>query len=464
MRKLLILSVMMLACVVGQANGARSFYVNSFSNSKEANGSMNSPFKSLDELKNVKFQPGDCVYLAGNQIFNGSIKIADLKATPERPLTITSYGAGVAHIYSGDASAIQIEYCEYVRVKNVAVKGFGRKNGNTGTGVEVTNSRFVEIDKVEASGYLRNGIGVVDGGDIRITHSYTHDNGYNGIEITSTWGAKSVHNVYIGYCVAENNAGCPVILNNHSGSGILVGHTTNALIEYCEAMNNGWDMPRSGNGPVGIWGYEADRLTIQYCYAHDNKTSPEGLDGGGFDFDGGITNSLMQYNLAMNNEGAGYGLFQYGGATEWTNNIVRNNVSINDGIKNSNAGIYVWCDPYNKNIPLCNTKVTDNLIISNRGYSISFNTGFSTGLEFLNNTFVLTGEGMEHLHGDETKSVPVYRGNRFWSEAADRQGKLQPQVTEDLNASYQKVNYVLPKHIDILRLKEIISELLTLKN
>lgn len=117
MRKLLILSVMMLACVVGQANGARSFYVNSFSNSKEANGSMNSPFKSLDELKNVKFQPGDCVYLAGNQIFNGSIKIADLKATPERPLTITSYGAGVAHIYSGDASAIQIEYCEYVRVK-----------------------------------------------------------------------------------------------------------------------------------------------------------------------------------------------------------------------------------------------------------------------------------------------------------------------------------------------------------
>ena len=59
---------------------------------------------------------------------------------------------------------------------------------------------------------------------------------------------------------------------------------------------------RGRNGPVGIWGYESDRLTIQYCFSHDNKTSPEGLDGGGFDFDGGITNSLMQYNLAMNNE------------------------------------------------------------------------------------------------------------------------------------------------------------------
>jgi len=55
----------------------------------------------------------------------------------------------------------------------------------------------------------------------------------------------------------------------------------------------------------------------------------------------------------MNNEGAGYGLFQFAGATEWNNNIIRYNVSVNDGIKNSHAGIYVWCDPYNKELPLC---------------------------------------------------------------------------------------------------------------
>ena len=90
------------------------------------------------------------------------------------------------------------------------------------------------------------------------------------------------------------------------------------MVEYCEAMENGWDMPRPGNGPVGIWGYEADHLTIQYCYSHDNKTSPNGYDGGRFDFDGGITNSVMQYNLSMNNEGAGYGLFQFGGAGAWS--------------------------------------------------------------------------------------------------------------------------------------------------
>lgn len=463
MHKYLVLSILLLACLASWANGTRNFYVNSFNDSKVTNGSKESPFKSLDDLKKIDFKPGDCIHLAGNQILTGTITIKNVMATQEKPLIITSYGTGAAHIYSVHASAIKIEACENIRVQNVVVKGSGRKKGNTGTGIEVINSRFIEVDKVEASGYQMNGIGITGGGDVRITHSYVHDNGYNGIEVTGEWGKKSVHNVYIGYCVAENNVGNPTILENHSGSGILVGHATNAMIEYCEAMGNGWDMPRSGNGPVGIWGYEADRLTIQYCYSHDNKTSPEGLDGGGFDFDGGITNSIMQYNLAMNNEGAGYGLFQFGGATEWSNNIMRHNVSINDGIKNSQAGIYVWCDPYNKNVPLCNTKVYENLIIGNQGHSISFNTGFSSGLEFANNTFVLTNEGMEHLHGDETKGMAIYKGNQFWSEAAEQQGKPQPKIVEDVTASYEKVNYTLPEKVDVLQLKDIITELLTQK-
>ena len=462
MNKLLFFSILLLTCVTGWANGIRNFYVDSFSDSQVADGSMESPFKSLDALKGVKFLPGDCIHLAGNQILTGTIHVKGVKATSENPLTITSYGTGVSHIYSVHSSAIVIDACENIHVKNVVVKGSGRKKGNTGTGIEVVNSRLIEVDRVEASGYQMNGIGVTGGGDVRITHSYVHDNGYNGIEVTGKWGTKSVHNIYIGHCVAENNAGNPAILDNHSGSGILVGHATNVTIEYCEAMGNGWDMPRSGNGPVGIWGYESDRLTIQYCFSHDNKTSPEGLDGGGFDFDGGITNSLMQYNLAMNNEGAGYGLFQFGGATEWNNNIVRYNVSINDGIKNSHAGICVWCDPYNKDVPLCETKVHDNLIISNQGYSISFNTGFSSGLEFANNTFILTNGGIEHLHGDETKGMAIYKGNRFWSETAGQKGERQPRVPQDATANYEAVGYNLPVSVDIFRLKEIITDMIPL--
>ena len=79
--------------------------------------------------------------------------------------------------------------------------------------------------------------------------------------------------------------------------GTVLFNVARATIEYCKAAENGWDMPRKGNGPVGIWcACNADRVVIQHCISHHNK-SP-GLDGGGFDFDGGVTNSVMQYNYS----------------------------------------------------------------------------------------------------------------------------------------------------------------------
>ena len=123
---------------------------------------------------------------------------------------------------------------------------------------------------------------------------------------------KRSSDLHIGHCVAKNNPGNPSNLTNHSGNGIVVGNAQNVIIEYCEAANNGWDMPRKGNGPVGIWAWNSDRVIIQFCVSHDNK-SP-GDDGGGFDFDGGVTNSILQYNHSYNNHGPGYFICQYPGA------------------------------------------------------------------------------------------------------------------------------------------------------
>ena len=119
-------------------------------------------------------------------------------------------------------------------------------------------------------------------------------------------------NIYVGYCLAENNPGDPTILTNHSGNGIVIGRVSKALIEYCEARYNGWDMPRKGNGPVGIWTWHADQVIIQFCVSHHNRST--GVDGGGFDFDGGVTNSILQYNYSHDNHGSGYLICQYDGA------------------------------------------------------------------------------------------------------------------------------------------------------
>ncbi len=55
--------------------------------------------------------------------------------------------------------------------------------------------------------------------------------------------------------------------------------------------------------------------------------------GAGFDFDGGCTNSTLQYNYSHDNYGAGYLLAQFDNAPLMKNITIRYNISENDGRK-----------------------------------------------------------------------------------------------------------------------------------
>jgi hypothetical protein len=80
---------------------------------------------------------------------------------------------------------------------------------------------------------------------------------------------------------------------------------------------------------------------IQRCVSVRNRTGTR-YDGGGFDFDGGVTESVLQYNYSAENDGAGYLVYEFAGAPfRVADNVVRFNVSENDGRKNGYAGIYV---------------------------------------------------------------------------------------------------------------------------
>ncbi|NIM52339.1 MAG: hypothetical protein GTO22_24360, partial [Gemmatimonadales bacterium] len=196
----------------------------------------------------------------------------------------------------------------------------------------------------------------------------------------------------------------PSNLTNHSGNGIVVGQLKGCVIEYCEAMNNGWDMPRTGNGPVGIWAWNADRVVIQHCVAHHNK-SP-GWDGGGFDFDGGVTNSIMQYNYSYENEGPGYFLCQYPTAPRWQNNIVRYNISVNDGVKNNiGCGIEVMANDRG----MSDAEVYNNTVYNEKGGAVGFGERPVPGIRFRNNIFVAAGE---LIQGDASRAR--FEGNCYW--------------------------------------------------
>ena len=178
----------------------------------------------------------------------------------------------------------------------------------------------------------------------------------------------------------------------------------------CIRDSNGWDMPRIGNGPVGIWAWESDSVTIEHCLSYRNKTSKGGEDGGGFDFDGSVTNSVLQYCLSYENEGSGIGLFQYNSASLWSNNIVRYNIGINDGnVSAAKAGIYIWNLSSKDNLQQC--YIYNNNIYNNKNAAINYSVAAANkDIFFYNNIFV---GNIVIISGAD--SISKYFGNCWYS-------------------------------------------------
>ncbi|MBN1789572.1 MAG: right-handed parallel beta-helix repeat-containing protein [Bacteroidales bacterium] len=438
------------ACKDSSLTTGSYYYVDPVNGNDSNTGrSSEKPLQSLVKAGALSLQPGDRILLKGGQTFRGSLELIGQHGTETAPIVVSSFGEGRAIIESADSAAIIAENCSFLTCRNLVLKGSGRLSGSQTDGILFRNVRHGWIDSLEASGYLYSGIHVRGGSNIAITHAYAHDNGFSGIYAESgepEYGTdgkkfKTLKNVYLGYSVAENNPGCPVITDNHSGNGILIAGVVNGMIEYCEAMENGWAMPREGNGPVGIWAFMSDSITIQHCYSHHNKTSERGKDGGGFDFDGGIKNSILQYNLSAFNEGAGYGIFQYAGATEWSGNIARYNISYNDGSKNSHAGFFMWCDPAAQ--PMKNFRAYNNTIVSSYGLGANFEPGAYADFFFENNIFLITGKTDRFVDGNYTLAVFIH--NLYWSlYHADLQ-QQQPIFKDDRESVIADPEMILPE-------------------
>jgi Right handed beta helix region len=387
-------------------------YYFSFKGNDENAGTYDHPLKTIHKLNQLHLAAGDHVYLHGGDIFEGTIQIDSSETgSGVQPIIIGSYGGGKAIIYAGNQPAITVYKSQYIDIVNLSCKGFGRKSGNTKEGVVVAQSNNVSVDSLDISGFQKAGLLVYSSKDVSIRHVFAHDNGASGISVEGVYGQKDSHNIAISYCRVENNPGDPTNLTNHSGNGIVVGHCTKVLIEYCEATNNGWDMPRIGNGPVGIWGYEADSLTIEHCLSYRNKTSFGAADGGGFDLDGGVTNSIVQYCLSYENQGAGYCIFQYWGASPWHNNIFRYNISVDDGlVSDGKAGVYTWNSSGNDG-EFYNCLFYNNTIYNTKEAALSYSeTSKRKNFAFYNNIFI----GKDSLVKGEMAG-DTFMGNDWWS-------------------------------------------------
>jgi hypothetical protein len=387
-----------------------SYYFSANGNDKD-DGSIQHPLKTIAYLNTLHLNAGDTIRFKGGDKFNGNI-VLKVNGIAAKPVTLTSYGDGTAIVNAENGTAIAVYQSSYVNLINITCKGSGRKNGNTKPGLDISDCNNITISNIDVSDFQKSGLQLYNCKNTTVNKVYAHDNGAAGIGVEGDYTNKlGTRNIYITNCSAINNPGDPTNLTNHSGNGIVVGHCTNLVIDHCMATNNGWDMPRIGNGPVGIWCYEADSVVIQYCLSYRNKTSAGAADGGGFDLDGGITNSIIQYCLSYNNQGSGYCIFQYWGASAWYNNVVRFNISIDDGlVSDSRAGVYVWNSSKDAG-QFYNCDVYNNTIYNSKEAALSFSeTSQRKNFRFFNNIFI----GKDSLiRGD--KGIDTFLANDWWS-------------------------------------------------
>lgn len=411
---------------------ATSYYISPAGNDLNSGIRSNAAWTSIAKVNSTAFQPGDSILFEGGATFSGGIEFgANVKGTPSAPIYIGSYGTGRATISSGTVSGLFVYNSAGFKVQNLIFKGSGRET-NKGCGVDfymdLPNTRlaYIAIDNVEASGYGEVGItvgsynGTSGFDDVSITYCSAHDNGDKGIG-TYAYDYKIGHkNVYIAHSKAYDNAGIPDRNWLHSGNGIVMGGVDGGIIEYCESYNNGWLNGWTSGGPVGIWGYMCNNLIIQYNESHHNKTGTS-KDGGGFDIDGGSTNSIMQYNYSHNNEGAGYLLAQFDYAPAMKNIIVRYNISENDGRKNGYGAIHIWSSKTGttaiQNAQIYNNTVYLSPASSGSPKAVWVQAGGASQVTFRNNIFVTTG-GVD-LMNVEVPSKVRFEGNNYWSSGGN---------------------------------------------
>lgn len=379
--------------------------------------------------------PGDRILLKGgatfvNNIWVGGGSTINGSDAATNPLRIDSYGTGRATIQ--EAAAGQAGILLYnagasgVEIRNLILVGPGSTSTQGGVAFyadAVKTYQHVVIENVEASGFLD---GILMGGgatnvilnDVQVRDCLLHDNKHGGL---TTYGPTFVFatpkyfmtNLVVQRVVAYTNRGNTADTTNPSGNGITLGSVNGATVEYCRAYNNG-DLCPANAGPVGIWCYDSNAVTIQKCISHNNRRGAAN-DGDGFDIDQNCSNCTIQYCLSYLNEGAGYLRFN-GGTAQVAGNTIRFNVSIFDVNKASNlmGGLHIGgaCS---------NDKLHNNTIISRDNGTIKppcleVFTGTFSGNSARNNVFVQMGTGpITKMDGARTVAEIQMQGNAYYA-------------------------------------------------
>ncbi len=358
-----ILHVSFFPFIRGQAH---SYYLSSTGGNDTGNGSIESPWASLEKISAVNLQPGDTVFFKRGERFDGHF-IVNGSGEEGTPVVITAYGEGEKPVITGEAGEENGgDYREAIYVEN--------HDNITFEGIEVRNERLHTRTRVDSTD--ANGLYIYNSGD-QILENFTFRNmtfrnvfavkemndpaDFNALEVaavriesarnTVAGKEKNIRNVFMDNCYFENlqrlgvlikhgggNAGVGndslnrnmnlVFRNNEfhntGGTCILPTNTWNVLIE-----GNLFDHPGASTDPrmpgrgSAVWTWRCRNTVIQYNQCLHVRGY---LDSHGIHIDHENKNTFIQYNYMEDCEG---GFVEILGGN--VNAVYRFNISVNDG-------------------------------------------------------------------------------------------------------------------------------------
>lgn len=335
---------------------ATTYYVSPSGNDSNNGTSQSSPWKTIAKINTGTYHPGDAVLLQGGQSFSGCLSFSGSNVTSTStsgtPFIVGSYGSGnftlAANCAGSQAAAVNV-----VSVNNLTLQDC-TLTGNTGGaqyGVWIHNASSTQVGNVtvqrcDISGFYTATasdygaeIFVTGTGGAGLNHVTLLNNTLHGASgvtspddngISGYGSGQNVTNVLYQGNTIYNIGG--KASNISEGNGILFGGVNGGVGQFNTVHDMGANTTTCG-GPVGILAFDANNITMQFNEVYNTKPASyvSGCDWDGFDLDGGVTNSVMQYNYAHGNYGQGFLLWAGG---TWGPNTVRYNISENDDFGN----------------------------------------------------------------------------------------------------------------------------------
>jgi len=407
------------------STATRTFYVSNYGNDQNSGLSEDKAWNSLKKVSAYIFKKGDVIQFRGGDLFKGNLLFNNESGTDTEPIRITSYGLGRAVLRAEKEIGLAILHNGGFIIENIEIAGlydpdkdYSKKYSKPYAGIQVftyakRKSNKIIIRDCIIRNFKNNGISL--GGDkvpqygytnIKIENNTIYDCGDIGIML---WGL-----VYQDILVSGNKIfdikGVNPHLHGFSGNGISLSHIYNAKVERNLIYNNGKYAFYSGGGIVTG---ESRNINVSYNEIYGIKSNNT-VDGDAIDFDNGSDSCIAEYNYTHQNDGASVLISGESNGTGSDNNIVRFNISKNDGLRNNLAAIKIYSTAGAKNNRIYNNTIISTGIGKNTPVCFKIQ-GPTTNTTVENNIFYTVNFAMMINIDESRQNNLILRSNSYFA-------------------------------------------------